>query len=109
MTDLTPGHWRMFAHRYDDGLFYNLGEKWWVEIHALPQPIVEVEVREVPDDDPAATHWGWIDAKPDGTDPLMIWPREGLFEMQFPYGSKIEAERGKGRVVRLAVTEAADA
>ena len=107
--DSMPNAWRMFAHRYDDGLFYNLGEKWWVEIHALPQPIVEVNVIEVASEDPVATHWGWIETSLRETDPVMIWPREGLFEMCFPYGSKVEAERGKGRVVRLTVTEVPDA
>lgn len=102
-----PGAWRMHAHRYDDGLLYNLGEKWWVEIHGLPQPIVEVDVLEVADDSPDGTHWGWIDAKK--TEPSMIWPRRGLFEMCFAYGSKAEVDRGKGRVVRLAVVEVPDA
>lgn len=108
MPDLD-GPWQMWAHRYCDGLLYNLGEKWWVEIHGLSELIVEVDVREVSDGDPSATHWGWLDAKPEKTEPLMIWPRQGLFEMQFPYGSKVEVDRGKGRVVRLAVTEVEDA
>jgi hypothetical protein len=102
----TTGQWRMWAHRYDDGLLYNLGEKWWVEIHGLPKPIVEVDVQEVAEDDPSATHWGWIDTKK--TDPVMIYPRRGLLEMCFIYGSKVEIDRGKGRIVRLAVTEVND-
>lgn len=42
-----PGRWRMWAHRYKDGELYNLGERWWVEIHGLPDPIMPVDVVEV--------------------------------------------------------------
>jgi len=104
MPDLC--HWRMWAHRYDDGDLHNLGERWWVEIHGLREPIVEVDVVEVADDDPAATHWGWMD--PGDTEPVMIYPREFLFSMCFPYGVQAEVDAGKGRVVRLAVTEIAE-
>jgi hypothetical protein len=39
------------------------------------------------------------------TEPKMIWHRRGQFEMCFTYGSHAEVERGKGRVLRLRVTE----
>jgi hypothetical protein len=95
--------WRMSAHRYRDGLLHNVGSRRFVEHHGLKEPIVEVDAVEVPDGDPSATHWAWL---PTGkTEPIMIYPREGLFTMCFPYGSKTEVEHGKGRVVRLAVTE----
>ena len=101
MTD--SGRWHMWAHRYDNGDLHNLGERWWVEIHGLPDPIVAVDVAEVADGDPAATHWGWVDTG-DAT-PEMIYPRESLFSMCFPYGVQAEVDAGKGRVVRLAVAE----
>lgn len=105
--DSLRGGWRMWAHRYDDGLLYNVGSEQFVKYHGLPEPVVEVDVREVPADDPTATHWAWLDSKHD--EPIMVWPREGLFEVCFPYGSKVEQDRGKGRVVRLAVTQVRDA
>ena len=104
---MSDGQWRMWAHRYDDGKYYDLGEKWWVEIHGLPYPIVEVDVREVGDDDPSATHWAWM--KTGETEPLFAHPYRGGLTICFTYGVEIEVKNGKGRVVRLAVTEVADA
>lgn len=104
---MPDGQWRMFAHRYDDGLLYNLGEKWWVEIHGLSEPVVTVDVREVEDDSPEGTHWAWI--KTGESEPLFSHPYRGGLEICFTYGSKVEVERGKGRIVRLAVTEVAGA
>jgi len=97
-----PQTWSMFAHRYDDGKYYDLGEKWWVEIHHLSYPIVEVEVVEVAKDDPSATHWAWIAAGE--SEPLFSHPYKGGLTMCFPYGTEIEEKHGKGRVVRLAVS-----
>jgi len=95
--------WRMFAHRYEDGQLYNLGEKWWVQVHGLSEPIVEVDVTEVAVDDESGTHWGWLRSTRDV--PEMIWPKRFLLGMCFPYGPEIEEKSGKGRVVRLAVRE----
>jgi len=44
-------------------------------------------------------YYGWIDKGDDS--PVMIWPSRNLFEMCFPYGSQIEVEKGKGRVIRM--------
>lgn len=101
---MTESRWRMYAHRYDSGDLHNLGSRRYVEFHGVPRPIVEVDVVEVADDDPAATHWGWVQTGE--TEPVMIHPREVLFRVCFPYGVKAEVDAGKGRVVRLAVTEA---
>ena len=35
----------------------------------------------------------------------MIWPSEAQFNVCFPYGPDVEEDRGKGRVLRLAITE----
>lgn len=102
-----PGHWRMYAHRYDSGDLHNIGSRRYVEAHGVPKPILEVNVVEVADDDPTATHWAWIRAN--DTEPIMIYPREVLFRICFPHGVKAEVEAGKGRAVRLAVTEVDDA
>ncbi len=98
-----PGRWRMFAHRYADGDLHNLGARRYVEMHGTKLPIVEQDVAEVPDGDPTATHWGWM--RPNDTQPVMIYPREVLFRVCFPYGVDVEVAAGKGRVVRLAVAE----
>lgn len=103
MPEEPAGPWRMFAHRYNDGLLHNLGARWWVEIHGLPEPIVEVEARRVAHDDPAATHWAWL--KAGDREPEMIYPRRVLYEVCFPYGPEAEERAGKGRTVRLAVRE----
>lgn len=102
-----PGRWRMWAHRYNNGDLHNLGSRRYVEAHGLTNPILEVDVVEVADDDPATTHWGWMQAGK--TEPVMIYPREVLFRVCFPYGVQAEVDAGRGRVVRLAVTEVADA
>lgn len=102
-----PGRWRMHAHRYDNGDLHNLGDRRYVEFHGVAKPIVEVGVVEVADDDPTATHWGWMATGADA--PVMIYPREVLFRVCFPYGVRAEVDAGKGRVVRLAVTEVGDA
>jgi len=98
-----PGRWRMSAHRYANGDLHNLGVRRYVEAHGVKAPIVEVDVVKVPDDSPAATHWGWM--RPTDTQPVMIYPHEVLFRVCFPYGVEAEVAAGKGRVVRLAVTE----
>jgi hypothetical protein len=90
--------WRMYAHDYN-GRLGTVGNLHYVKAHGLPQPIVPVEVAESED----GKFLGWI-ATGDGT-PRMIQP-DRLFEMQFPYGSRAEEERGKGRVVRLSVSQA---
>lgn len=94
--------WRMHAHN-DGGVYTNLGARPWVELHGLPYPIVPVAVREVTDDDPAATHWGWL--RTGGDTPSMIWPSHAQFSVCFPYGYRAEEEAGRGRMVRLAVEE----
>lgn len=103
---MPDGRWRMHAHRYSNGDLHNLGELRYVEHHGLKSPIIEVNVVEVADDDPAATHWGWIRAG--AVVPIMIYPREVLFRICFPYGPQAEVDAGRGRVVRLAVIEIED-
>jgi hypothetical protein len=100
-----PRTWRMFAHD-DDGRLTNLGPRRYVELHGLPYPIVEVELTEVTDDDPTATHWGWM--RTDADTPSMIWPSKPQFEVCFPYGYRAEEKAGKGRAMRFAVRAIAD-
>lgn len=105
---VTGTTWPMWAHERtlkDRTEYQNIGERWWVAIHGLPDPVVPVTVTEVEQDSPEGTHWGWIEAEDrnDGK-PVMIWAHRGAFDMQFPYGPKIEEDHGKGRIVRLQIT-----
>jgi len=102
----TVSTWPMWAHDRN-GEYQHIGDRWWVEIHGLPDPVVPVTVTEVADDAEDGTHWGWIDASRDGR-PCMMWARRFAFDMQFPYGPDAEQERGKGRVVRLRITARAE-
>lgn len=98
--------WDLWAHARK-GSYQHIGDKWWVEIHGLPDPVVPVNVVLVDKDAADGTHWGWIDATDRHGDgrPVMIWTFRGAFDAQFPYGPEAEEKRGKGRVVRLRITE----
>lgn len=93
--------WRMHAHDRD-GTYYHLGSFAYVKAHGLAYPIVEVKVVEVEENDPAGTHWGWLNVGKEK--PTMIWPSRGLFDMCFTYGPEAEVKAGKGRILRLAAT-----
>ena len=97
--------WRMFAVRLGDGLLHYVEhDRRSVAMCGLPEPILDVQARLVEDDDPEATHWAWIATGE--TQPTMVFPAWVLFSICFPYGPKTEQDHGKGRIVRLAVTEA---
>lgn len=100
--------WRMFANHRDGEWFYPFPDAWYVEAHGRkPEPVL---VTELPEDAAGedVDGFGWIDTvervgqEPDGI-PGMIWPRLFLLEMCFPYGLKAEAERGRGRMVKLRI------
>lgn len=103
--------WQLFAHRsLVNGRFYPVGSRAYVEAHCFDSPVLQVRVEEVAGDDETATHWGWMRNAsahyPADSEPHMIWASRAQFEMCFPYGSLAEVDRGKGRVLRLRVTEA---
>ena len=92
--------WTMWAHRYELGLFMHASEdRGWVKMHGLDDPVVKVSVRE----SPKGEYWGWLDATE--TVPCMIWKGKKVFDVCFPYGPEAEEKAGKGRIVRLDVTE----
>lgn len=99
--------WRMHAVRLGDGLLHYVHRDRRSTAMYGVEPVLELDARIVEDADPAATHWGWLPAGK--VEPIMIYPVRALFSMCFPYGPKAEVEAGKGRIVRLAVTEATDA
>lgn len=48
------------------------------------------------------TYWGWMDN--DG-DISMVYPLRKLMNMCFPYGADAEENAGRGRVIRVSITE----
>ncbi len=99
---MSDGQWRMSAERFK-GMLIHIGDRRYAELYAgTDGSVVEVDVIEVADDE-SATHWAWLDA--DGSPPMFAQPRRFILDMCFEYGAEAEEKRGKGRVVRLAVTE----
>jgi hypothetical protein len=124
---MTVGRtWKLWAHRYADGALWNVGDRDWVELHGLPDPIVPVLVEEFLGDRYAdeVTHYGWEDApskrsvfdeRKDDV-PAMIQVRTGndpqdpnralmFLQMCFPYGIGAAVERGDGQVIAMRITE----
>lgn len=115
--------WQLWAHRYESGKLWNVGQRRWVELHQLDHPVVPVLVEEILGDrfDPAITHYGWQDAEDRKRErasdtPAMIQVRTGndpkdprralmFLDMCFPYGLAAAVKRGDGEVVALRITE----
>jgi hypothetical protein len=94
---LIDGSWRMWALPSGDE-FTEPGHKYFSQAHAQAgQKPVEVHVYEQQD----GPYYGWL-AKEDEA-PSMIYAREILFNICFPYGPKIEEERGQGKTLRLMI------
>lgn len=53
--------------------------------------------------DDGGPYWGWLDGR--GTYPEFIFHRRMLVNMCFTYGPQAEVGAGRGRIVRLTVTE----
>ena len=102
--EVTSG-WDAWAH-YDKGVFLHIGSRWYVDLHGLDLPVVEVRVEL----DPDGMYWGWQDTGKESELPEMIWPEECLLAMCFPCGFMLEEELGRGWHVRMAISkkEAAD-
>lgn len=101
---MTDGPWEMFAGGDDGtGRYLNVGDRHYVEMYGRePIPVLVTE-------DPDGPYYGWmgfarLHYKADEC-PVMIQPREVLFNIQFTYGPDAEVERDHGRVVRLSITE----
>lgn len=69
-----------------------------------PDPILAMKLTVITSEDATEDdYWAWWDSETDSV--RHVWPREFLVEMCFPYGSKAESERGRGRVIRVRVEE----
>jgi hypothetical protein len=114
--------WKLWAYRHENGKFWHVGERWWVELHQLDHPLVPVLVEEILGDLYASeiTHYGWQYVEGSryrhGDAPTMIQVRTGndpkdpkralmFLSMCFPYGLDAETEKGDGRVVAMRITE----
>jgi len=108
--------WELWAHRYESGELWHIGEHGWVKLHQLKDPIVPVLVEEILGDlyDPAVTHYGWQDAN--SNQPEMIQIRAGMdpsnpkralmfLNMCFTYGLAVAIKHGEGSVVALRIKE----
>ncbi len=90
--------WQMFAQRSKregQERWLTVGSAQYVRMHGYLSP-TSVTVTE----DPEGTYLGWL--KQGESEPVMIQHKR-IFEIQFPYGSKVEVERGKGLVVPLSI------
>jgi hypothetical protein len=105
-----PKTWKMWAHDEGDG-FSHIGEKWWVEIHYLDEPVVPVVVTESED----GTYWGWLENEREKKYPWkylgekeypsMIQGHYDMLVVCFGAESAIQScvEKGEGRVVQLDI------
>lgn len=99
-----PRAWTLYAgrranRREGDAEFTAIGSHpRFTKAYGL-EPIEVVAVEE-PDGD----YWGWIQRGKDV--PVMVYDREGLFSMCFPYGYRAEVEADRGEVVRLHLSAA---
>lgn len=94
--------WIMYAHKFvKDGVTYfrHVGDKRWVELHLLDDPIYKVKVEQ----DDNGIHWGWMDTDKDK--PCMIWAHLSLLKVCFPYGLEAAEKAGQGKRIQLTITE----
>ena len=98
--------WTLFACDYgsnnrgfDGQLFMHIGPEFYVKLHGLDEPIVEVLLTE----DSDGPYYGWLATGEDS--PSMIWPSEGQFSMCFPYGPKVAEDKGDGKPLRFRIAQ----
>ena len=96
----------MWAHDRN-GEYQHPGDKWWVEIHGLPDPACRSSSPKSPRTRQTG-RLGLDRRSKQPAPPCMIWASRAAFDVQFPYGPAAEEERGKGRVVRLRITARED-
>lgn len=82
----------------------------WKHFAAQPQstrlyddtlPVHEVAVEECAEE--PGCYFAWWDAATERFD--FVYPERGLVEMCFPYGTKIEEERGAGKLFAVRVID----
>jgi len=97
--------WRMRASASARSGFFDYIGHPHLDLISPRGSVTDVEVTEVPVRSGDGSYFGWIPAGEDA--PVMIRCGSDPYRAQFTYGPEAEERRGKGRTVRLRVTEAA--
>ena len=107
---MPDDEWIMYAGRNiisNDVIYTHIFPEIWYPAANDESDIVEVLVKVISEDkiESAKTkvYWGWLAS--DKNYPCMIWCRYTLFSMCFTYGPQVEEEHGKGKILRLTITE----
>lgn len=114
--------WELWAYRYESGDLWHIGDRGWVELHQLPNPLVPVLVEEILGDPyaPEITHYGWRYAEGSryryndvptmiqirtGADPSD--PKRALMLLSICFSCTLDhaIARGDGNIVALRITE----
>lgn len=81
------------------GKYFYAGSRFFVKLHGVP----DADIKEVTAaENPAGDYYGWKDKS---GEIKFIWPSEAQRDMCFPYGPKVEEDKGTGVRVRLSVTQ----
>jgi len=84
--------------------YFDIYERKWLteaKVNGNKGNALRLRIHERQPEDPPSTYWGWLRTDDDAY--IMIQPVRLFFDMCFPYGPKIEEEKGKGRAVNLHV------
>jgi hypothetical protein len=92
----------LYAHRTPDGYRHFFPHPDGVRMCGDCFPIDRVRLTT----DPVGSFWAWWDAGRAAHS--MVFPHQLLVEICFPYGSKAEEDRGRGKLVRVRVERIED-
>lgn len=98
MTDAVR-EWRMHGGRNIQGTWFVVGDERYVRLHGVYRNRV-IPVLVTTDDE--GDYLGWIETGK--SEPDLIQHKE-IFNIQFPYGYRVEVKAGRGVAVRLRIEE----
>lgn len=98
VNETTWEFWAAESKR-EPGTYEDFGHYKYTKAFGHENP-VRVTVTETED----GPYWGWLEAGEDV--PRMIYRREPLFRVCFPYGVEAEEKAGHGRLIRCDVRDA---
>lgn len=92
--------------REQDGLTYftNIFKSEMQVRMCTSDTIYKIDVREAKENEDTP-YYGWLE--PNG-DISLIFPSMILLEVCFPYGTKAKEQRGRGKVIKVTITEVQD-
>ncbi len=95
LRGLTIKEKGLFYMHVSKGLYWNESKNaWHCSLYDSVAPIHKVKITE--DLSGKSQYWAWFENEKQ--DYEMVWPKKLLAEMCFPYGSKIEEDRGRGKL-----------